>query len=49
MKISCSRYFIVFLGYVEKLNVTMGFPIGATPVFNLVELLIELHINRKGS
>ena len=36
-------------GHVEKLNVTMGFPIGATPVFNLVELLIELHINRKGS
>ena len=36
-------------GYIEKLNVTMGFPIGATPVFNLVELLIELHISRKGS
>ena len=35
-------------GYVEKLNVTMGFPIGATPVFNLVEILIELQINRKG-
>lgn len=36
-------------GYVEKLNVTMGFPIGATPVFNLVEILVELQINRKGS
>ncbi|HZB12808.1 MAG TPA: PD-(D/E)XK nuclease family protein, partial [Chryseolinea sp.] len=35
-------------GHVEKLNVTMGFPIGATPVFNLIEILIELHINRKG-
>lgn len=36
-------------GYVEKLNVTMGFPIGATPVFNLVEILVELQINRQGS
>lgn len=36
-------------GHVEKLNVTMGFPIGATPVFNLVEILVELQINRKGS
>ncbi len=36
-------------GFVEKLNVTMGFPIGATPVFNLIELLIELQINRNGS
>jgi CRISPR/Cas system-associated exonuclease Cas4 (RecB family) len=35
-------------GYVEKLNVTMGFPIGATPVFNLVELLVELQVNRNG-
>lgn len=35
-------------GHVEKLNVTMGFPIGATPVFNLIELLIELQIHRKG-
>lgn len=36
-------------GFVEKMNVTMGFPIGATPVFNLIELLIELQINRNGS
>ncbi|WP_276365807.1 PD-(D/E)XK nuclease family protein [Chryseolinea sp. H1M3-3] len=36
-------------GCVEKLNVTMGFPIGATPVFNLIELLIELQINRNSS
>lgn len=36
-------------GYVEKLNVTMGFPIAATPVFNLIELLVELQIHRKGS
>ncbi len=35
-------------GYVEKLNVTMGFPISATPVFNLIELLVDLHIHRKG-
>jgi CRISPR/Cas system-associated exonuclease Cas4 (RecB family) len=36
-------------GYVEKLNVTMGFPIGATPVFNLVEILVELQISRQGA
>ena len=35
-------------GYVEKLNVTMGFPISATPVFNLIELLVDLQIHRKG-
>ncbi len=35
-------------GYVQKLNVTMGFPIGATPVFNLIELLVDLQIHRKG-
>lgn len=33
--------------HVEKLNVTMGFPLSSTPLFNLVELLIELQINRK--
>lgn len=32
-------------GSVEKLNVTMGFPLSATPVFNFVELLLDLQIN----
>lgn len=32
-------------GHVEKLNVSMGFPLSNTPMFNLVELLIELQIN----
>lgn len=32
---------------VEKLNVTMGFSLSATPIFNFVELLIELQISRK--
>jgi hypothetical protein len=32
---------------VEKLNVTMGFSLSATPVFNFVEQLIELQISRK--
>ncbi len=36
-------------GSVEKLNVTMGFPISATPVFNLVEMLVEMQINRKAT
>lgn len=27
---------------VEKMNVTMGFPLASTPVFNLVEFLVEL-------
>lgn len=31
----------------EKFNVTMGFPLASTPLFNLVELLIELQINLK--
>ncbi|MEK6783357.1 MAG: PD-(D/E)XK nuclease family protein [Bacteroidota bacterium] len=31
-------------GSVEKLNVTMGFALSSTPLFNLVELLIELQI-----
>jgi CRISPR/Cas system-associated exonuclease Cas4 (RecB family) len=31
---------------VDKLNVTMGFSLSATPVFNFVELLIELQISR---
>lgn len=34
-------------GSVEKLNVTMGFPLANTPMFNFVELLIDLQINRK--
>lgn len=33
---------------VEKLNVTMGFPLTNTPMFNLIELLVELQMNRKG-
>ena len=32
-------------GSVEKLNVTMGFPLASTPVFNLVEFLVELQQN----
>jgi hypothetical protein len=32
-------------GSVEKLNVTMGFPLGSTPMFNLIELLAELQIS----
>lgn len=34
-------------GSVENLNVTMGFPLVSTPLFNFVELLIDLHITRK--
>jgi CRISPR/Cas system-associated exonuclease Cas4 (RecB family) len=34
-------------GHVDKLNVTMGFPLSATPMFNLIELLVELQITRK--
>lgn len=34
-------------GSVDKLNVTMGFPLSSTPLFNLVELLTELHLTRK--
>jgi CRISPR/Cas system-associated exonuclease Cas4 (RecB family) len=34
-------------GSVEKLNVTMGFPLSATPLFNLIELLIELQLMKK--
>ncbi|MBL7850347.1 MAG: PD-(D/E)XK nuclease family protein [Cyclobacteriaceae bacterium] len=29
-------------GRVENMNVTMGFPLASTPVFNLVEFLVEL-------
>jgi hypothetical protein len=34
-------------GNIEKLNVSMGFPVSNTPLFNLVELLVELQIKRK--
>jgi RecB family exonuclease len=34
-------------GLVDKLNVTMGFPLTSTPLFNFVELLIELQQTRK--
>jgi CRISPR/Cas system-associated exonuclease Cas4 (RecB family) len=32
---------------IDKLNVTMGFPLGHTPMFNLIELLLELQIHRR--
>ncbi|HYG02863.1 MAG TPA: PD-(D/E)XK nuclease family protein [Chryseosolibacter sp.] len=32
---------------IDKLNVTMGFPLSYTPLFNLIEIIIELQINRK--
>ncbi len=31
-------------GYVDKINVTMGFSLTETPIYNLVELLIDLQI-----
>ncbi len=34
-------------GLVEKLNVTMGFPLSSTPVFNLIEFLAELQAGRR--
>lgn len=34
-------------GKVEKLNVTMGFPLASTPTHNLIELLIELQQHRR--
>ena len=34
-------------GSVEKLNVTMGFPLVNTPMFNFIELLVDLQIHRK--
>lgn len=35
-------------GYVKELNVTMGFPLASTPLFNLIELAIELQLTRRG-
>lgn len=32
---------------VEKMNVTMGFPLSSTPMFNFIELLMDLQISRK--
>lgn len=34
-------------GKLDKLNVTMGFPLISTPLYNLIELLVELQQNRK--
>lgn len=33
-------------GFTEKMNVTMGFPLASTPLFNLIELAVELQMNR---
>lgn len=35
-------------GKVENMNVTMGFPLASTPVFNLVEFLVELQQHFRG-
>jgi hypothetical protein len=34
-------------GNVDKLNVTMGFPLSSTPLFNFIELLIDLQVSAK--
>jgi CRISPR/Cas system-associated exonuclease Cas4 (RecB family) len=34
---------------VDKLNITMGLSLSSTPLFNMVELLIELQINKRGT
>ena len=34
-------------GAIDKLNITMGFPVSSTPLFNLIELLVEMQISRK--
>ena len=35
-------------GSLDKLNVTMGFPLASTPTFNLIEFLVELQSNKRG-
>lgn len=35
-------------GGLENLNVTMGYPLRSTPLYNLLELLLDLQINRSG-
>ncbi len=35
-------------GHVQKMNVTMGFPLASTPVFNLIEFLVELQQYHRG-
>ena len=32
---------------IEKLNITMGFPLSGAPIFNLIELLVEMQIAGK--
>ena len=34
--------------YLESVNVTMGYPLRNVPLYNLLELLLDLQINRKG-
>jgi CRISPR/Cas system-associated exonuclease Cas4 (RecB family) len=34
-------------GQVKTMNVTMGFPLASTPVFNLIEQLAELQVNQR--
>jgi CRISPR/Cas system-associated exonuclease Cas4 (RecB family) len=34
-------------GAVQTLNVTMGFPLSSTPLFNFIELVIDLQITRR--
>ena len=33
----------------KTMNVTMGFPLASTPVFNLIEQLAELQVNQRES
>jgi hypothetical protein len=34
-------------GSIDKLNVTMGFPLSSTPLFTFIELLVDLQLTRK--